>query len=185
MNRAILIAILTILTPALLNAHCDSLGGPVVNDARTALKNGRVDDVLKWVAAGDEAEVRSAFARALAVRTANDAARELADRWFFETVVRLHRASEGEPFTGLRPADWKPPAMLEAADAAVERGDTKELEPVLVRAVSTELRERFQRLLRAKAHAGESIEAGRAFVAAYTEFMRFVETFDHASTDGR
>jgi hypothetical protein len=32
------------------------------------------------------------------------ASREVADRHFFETVVRLHRAGEGAPYTGLKPA---------------------------------------------------------------------------------
>ena len=46
-------------------------------------------------------------------------ARELADRYFFETLVRIHRAGEGAPYTGLKPAgrDLGP-----AVPAAVRHG---------------------------------------------------------------
>jgi hypothetical protein len=80
-------------------AHCDTLDGPVVVDARAALAAGDVTEVLKWVQAGDEPEIRAAFDRTLAVRAAGGAALELADTWFFETLVRVHRAGEGAPYT--------------------------------------------------------------------------------------
>ena len=51
----------------------------------------------------DEPEGRAVFDKALAVRVLGGTAKELADQFFFETVVRLHRRSEGEPYTGLKP----------------------------------------------------------------------------------
>ncbi len=84
--------------------HCDTMDGPVVVAAQAALDGGEVTPVLKWVKKEDEAEVRSAFKQALAVRTKVKEAKEMADRYFFETVVRLHRASEGEPYTGIKSA---------------------------------------------------------------------------------
>lgn len=163
-------------------AHCDSLSGPVVADARAALRDGKVEAVLKWVRPSDEAEVRKAFAEVMRVRTQGDAARELADRWFFETVVRLHRAGEGEPFTGLRPPDWKPPRLIALADEAVNRGTSAEIERALTEQVILGLRERLQRVVKAKEHAAESVEGGRAFVEAYTKFLHFVEELDSSAT---
>jgi hypothetical protein len=47
--------------------------------------------------------VRDVFQSTLRVRELNEDAREVADRLFFETVVRAHRAGEGAPYTGLNP----------------------------------------------------------------------------------
>jgi hypothetical protein len=85
-------------------AHCDTMDGPVVLAAKTALDHKDVTPVLKWIKKNDEAEIKAAFAKTLAVRTKGPEARELADQFFFETFVRIHRAGEGAPFTGLKPA---------------------------------------------------------------------------------
>lgn len=92
-----------------LRAHCDTLDGPVVAAARVALDKGDNTPVLKWIRAGQEAEVRTAFEQALVERTKGPEARELADRYFFETLVRVHGAGEGAPYTGLKPAGIKIP----------------------------------------------------------------------------
>jgi Family of unknown function (DUF6448) len=84
--------------------HCDTLDGPVIGLARKALEAGNVNLVLPWVRAEDERELRRAFEHALAVRKLGAEACELADTHFFETLVRIHRASEGAPYTGLKPA---------------------------------------------------------------------------------
>ena len=81
--------------------HCDSMDGPVVKAAQRALATGEVNHALIWVQAQGEAEVRAAFTKALAVRKLSPDAKDLADLYFFETLVRVHRAGEGEPYTGL------------------------------------------------------------------------------------
>src|SRR5512136_2711206 len=73
-------------------AHCDTLDGPVVKDARKALAEGKVTRVLKWVKAKDEGQVRAAFRKALAGRGSGAKVRRAADMRFFETLVRVHRA---------------------------------------------------------------------------------------------
>lgn len=156
-------------------AHCDSLTGPVVNDARAALESGSIDGVLKWVRPSDEATVRDAFAQTRAARQQGDAARDVADRWFFETVVRLHRAMEQEPFVGLRPADWKPDPAIDMADKALLAGDVSDLERAVLAETRKGLRERFERVRQAREHRNESVAAGRAFVSAYLDYMRYVE----------
>ena len=81
--------------------HCDSLDGPVVTAAREALTAGDVGLVLPYVPAGSEDEIRDAFDRVLPVQQAGGEAAAVARQWFFETVVRLHRAGENAPYTGL------------------------------------------------------------------------------------
>lgn len=58
---------------------------------------GNVNLVLIWVQKTDEDEVKKAFQKTLAVRKLNPQAKELADTYFFETLIRIHRAENGHP----------------------------------------------------------------------------------------
>ena len=115
-----LMAGLSMVLPSL-NAHCDTINGPVVVAARQALASGDLTPALKWIPKASEPELRAAFGRTMQVRAASPAARDLADSYFFETLVRLHRAGEGEPYTGLKPATEVDPAVA-AADRALQSG---------------------------------------------------------------
>src|SRR5512136_371299 len=77
-------------------AHCDGMDGPVVTAAKKALETGDANPVLIWVQKKDEGEIRKAFQKTLAVRKLSPEAKELGDMYFFETLVRIHRAGEGE-----------------------------------------------------------------------------------------
>jgi len=92
-------------------AHCDTLDGPVVETAKKALASGDVTPLLKWVSADDEKMIRTAFQKTLEVRKLGPQARNLADMYFFETLVRIHRAGEGAPYTGLKPGTAVDPAV--------------------------------------------------------------------------
>jgi hypothetical protein len=171
-----------IAVPTMGNAHCDTLDGPVVTTARTALEDGKLAPVLAWVQPGDEAEIRDAFARARAVRAGTKEARELADRWFFETVVRVHRAGEGAPFTGLKPAGTPDPAVA-AADRAIATHDATQLEELLVRAVRTGMRAGLAKL-ETERPPGQDVAAGRRWVAAYVPFVHWAEAVHAAAAGG-
>jgi len=176
---ALVAFVLAVPVPA--RAHCDTLNGPVVAAARVALQKGDVTPVLKWVKPESESEVRSAFARALTVRKTGPEARDLADLYFFETVVRVHRAGEGAPYTGLKPADTQIEPSVEAADHALDQGSVDAVIKLVNAHVTAGIRERFQRAAEAKRHADEGVVQGRAFVAAYVEFVHYVENLDLAT----
>lgn len=160
-------------TPAA--AHCDTLDGPVVATARAALEKGDVTPVLKWVMSGHESEIREAFAHTLAVRQLSPEAKELADMYFFETLVRVHRAGEGAPYTGLKPAgELEPP--IAAADKAIETGSIEGLIEHVKLEVDENIRIRFERVVETKKHADESVEDGREFVEAYVIFVHYIES---------
>jgi len=164
------------------NAHCDTLDGPVVETARQALAAGDVTPVLKWVSIGDEQLIRTAFQNTMEVRKLGGQARELADRYFFETLVRIHRAGEGAPYTGLKPGAEIDPAIA-MADKALESGSVDKLVSVLTDATAEGIRERFRRALETRKHADESVAAGREFVEAYVIFTHYLEEL-HASLKG-
>jgi hypothetical protein len=163
-------------------AHCDTLDGPVITTARIALEKGDVTPVLKWVKKEDEEKIREAFDKTVTVRTKGPAARELADMYFFETLVRIHRAGEGATYTGLKPDTEVDPAIA-LADKALESGSVDKLVRVLTDATAKGIRERFRRALEARKHADESVIAGREFVEAYVIFTHYVEGV-HASVKG-
>lgn len=164
-------------------AHCDSLGGPVVKDARVALERGDVTPVLKWVKKDYEGEIRDAFKQTMAVRAKGEDAKALADRYFFETLVRLHRAGEGEAFTGLKPAGSVDPG-LEAADKALQSGSARELANRMSAAVAEGIQKRFALALERKKHAADSVDAGREYVEAYVDYIHYVETVNGLVSHG-
>lgn len=155
------------------SAHCDTLSGPVIVDARQALENKDVTPVLKWIRSADEAEIRSAFDRALKVRGTSADAASLADEFFYATLVRVHRAGEGAPFTGLKST---PPAPVEqASDHALESGEIAPLADELAAGLKQQITQKFAATRGLRAHAGHNVEAGRAYVAAYVDYVHFVD----------
>jgi hypothetical protein len=164
-------------------AHCDTLDGPVVTDARTAFAAGDVTPVLKWVTPDAEGEIRAAFAHATAVRALSPEAKELADTYFFETLVRVHRAGEGAPYTGLKPAGGEVEPGIAAADDALRSGSVDGLVKAMTAHVAGGVTERFNRAAAARKNAEHSVAAGREFVAAYVDFIHYVERV-HATVVG-
>lgn len=163
-----------IVFPGRSQAHCDTMEGPVVMTARAALEKGEVNPLLKWVRADKENEIRQAFQQTLVVRAKGPEARELADRYFFETLVRIHRAGEGAPYTGLKGGEAVDHAVA-LADQALESGSVDKLVEVLGKAQAAGIRERFAHARATRQHADESVAAGRQFVEAYVTFTHYVE----------
>ena len=177
---AITALMLIALLPRVASAHCDTLDGPVVRAAQRALQAGDVTAALIWVQPENETEVREAFDRVLAVRGLNDTAKALADRYFFETVVRLHRSGEGAPYTGLKPADETPNPAIYAADQAIAQESLVSLTVLLVPALQAGLREHFGHVIRAADWPRGDVAAGREFVKAYVGFVHYVERLHEA-----
>jgi len=165
---------LSLYLPAVTYAHCDTLDGPVVQTARAALEKGNVTPLLKWVQLKDEPEIRTAFQKTLAVRVKSAEAKDLADMYFFETLVRIHRAGEGAPYTGLKPGEAVDPAVA-LADKALESGSVDKLVDVLTKATAKGIRERFQETSERKKHAEDSVAEGRLYVKDYVIFTHYVE----------
>jgi hypothetical protein len=182
LGSAAAVIILVLATAGSALAHCDALDGPVVNLARQALAKGDVKIILPWVAAEKEKEIREAFDLAVAVRGKGTKEKELADRYFFETLVRVHRAGEGAPYTGLKPAGLDLGPAIPAADKALETGDPKPLLALINEAVHAGIHKYYVEARERKAHAGESVDAGRAYVAAYVPYLHFVERLYNDAT---
>lgn len=172
----------SVLSARVVSAHCDTADGPVVADARVALEKGDVTPVLKWVRPAAEAEIKAAFARALAARGKGPEVRALADEYFFENLVRIHRAGEGAPYTGILPAGTPVEPAITLADRSLESGSADKLLKGIEHHVEEGIRERFLRAAAAKKRADTSVAAGREFVEAYVELTHYVERLHRDAT---
>lgn len=176
------LSMLLTMLPGPATAHCDGLDGPVVTLARKALDAGNVDLVLPWVPEDGELEIRRAFDHTLSVRKLGPEAKNLADTFFFETLVRVHRASEGAPYTGLKSAGLDLGPAIPAADKALERGSIEALEKLLTDEIRKGLREHFHGAISQKKFAPDDVAAGRRYVGAYVSYVHYVEGLWEAAT---
>lgn len=173
-----------LLLPTAASAHCDGLDGPVVAAARKSLESGDVNLVLIWVQPKDEAEVRRTFTEAVAVRKLNVQAREMADRYFFETLVRVHRAGEGASYTGLKPAGRDLGPAIPLADEAVATGSERDLASFAMMEVQRGIHEKFADLQHKRNFRPDDLAAGREYVASYVTFVHYVEGLHVAAESG-
>ncbi len=173
MTKGLLAAVVYALFTVPAGAHCDSMNGPLIPEAQAALEKGDVTPILKWVGVEHEAEIKTAFAKAVAVRARGPEAKALADHYFLETLVRIHRAGEGAPYTGIKDEPVAP--IVAIADRALAAGSAEEMITKMTGHMSGAIRERFGKALEAKKHAGKSVEAGREYVEAYVQYMHYVE----------
>lgn len=171
--RAIVTAALLGLLAGNALAHCDTTSGPVIPEAKAALESGDVTPILKWIKADNEAEVRAAFDKAVKVRAKGPEAQELADQYFLETLVRIHRAGEGAPYTGIKVEPVEP--IVAMADRALGDGSPEDMIKKMSGHMAQAVREKFHRAADAMKHKDDSVEAGREFVEAYVIYMHFVE----------
>jgi hypothetical protein len=154
-------------------AHCDTMNGPIIPEAKAALEKGDVTPILQWVKKDDEAEIRKVFTKAVAVRSQSPQAKELADQYFLETLIRLHRASEGAPYTGLKDEPVEP--IVAMADKALVDGSADEMIKNLNAHLAKAIKEKFDKAMAARKDRYNSVEAGREYVEAYVTYVHYVE----------
>jgi len=154
-------------------AHCDTTSGPVIPEAKAALEKGDVTAILKWVKKDNEAEIKAAFMKAVVVRAKGPEAKELADQYFLETLVRLHRAGEGAPYTGIKDEPVEP--IVAMADKALADGSADEMIKKMSGHMAAAINEKFTKVVEAKKNKDKNVESGREFVEAYVIYMHYVE----------
>lgn len=154
-------------------AHCDTTSGPIIPEAKAALEKGDMTPILKWIKKDNEAEIKAAFTKAVAVRAKGPEAKELADQYFLETLVRLHRAGEGAPYAGIKDAPVEP--IVAMADKALDEGTADEMIKKINSHMGGAIKEKFNKALEAKKNKDKNVEAGREFVEAYVIYMHYVE----------
>lgn len=169
------IVLFALALPNTTSAHCDTMNGPVVLAAKKALETGNINYALIWVRKPDETRIKEAFNKTLEVRKLNGVAKELADMYFFETLVRIHREGEGVPYTGIKSSETAIEPGIHAAERAIEKGTVKEILDQLNHAIREIIEKHFHAVVHKKNFKTDNVTAGREYVLAYVEFIHLVE----------
>ena len=181
--------LMLIVSPQVAGAHCDAVDGPVATAAERALDVKNVNLVLPYVPAAAEVELVAAFEQAVIVRGKGPEAKSLADRYFMETAVRLHRAGEKAPYTGLKPAGTDFGPAIPAAEKALETGKLDGVTALISDNVAHGLAERLRHVRATQtASKGPStraeVAAARERASAELEFIGYVEALYRATQGG-
>jgi hypothetical protein len=159
-------------------AHCDTKDGPVVAAAMQAIKHNNINYALIWVKPAYEREIKKTFESTMKVRVLSDEAEKLADNYFFETLVRLHRVGEGITYTGIKPSGTPVDKKILAADKSIALGNLSPLNDLVPENKWAELKKRFEKVLLLKNYDINNISAGRKYIEAYVQFFHFAEGED-------
>lgn len=155
-------------------AHCDSYDGPVIKDAVKALETNNVNLVLKWVTLEQEKEIIPLFNKTHQLKSGDKEVYTIVEKHFFETLVRLHRETEGAPYTGLKPAGTTKP-IIQMTDKALKDGNVDDFLVKFDSHIDKVVREKYQKVTELNKVKDNSIEQGRAFVEAYVDYTHTVE----------
>lgn len=174
-GTAFLLFVLTVFmgTPAF--AHCDSYDGPVISDAVKALETNNVNLVLKWITTEQEKEIIPLFNKTSQLKNGDKQVYAIVEKHFFETLVRLHRETEGAPYTGLKPAGTTK-QIIQMTDEAIKVGNVDDFLVKLNAHINKVVREKYQKVAELDKVKNNSKEQGRAFVEAYVDYTHTVET---------
>lgn len=156
------------------SAHCDSYDGPTIKDAVKALETNNVKLVLKWIKPEQEKEIIPLFNKTYALKSGDKEVYAIVEKHFFETLVRLHRETEGAPYTGLKPAGTTKPIIL-MSDQAIESRNIDDLLGKLNNHIGKVLKEKYEKVAALEKIKNDSPEQGREYVEAYVDYTHTIE----------
>ena len=155
-------------------AHCDSYDGPVIKEAYKALETNNVSLVLKWISKEQEQEIISLFNKTSKLKSGDKEIYQIVEKHFLETLVRLHRETEGAPYTGLKPAGSTKKIVV-LSDKAIDSTSADDLVGKLNGHVEKVVREKYNLVSALNIEKDISAEKGREFVKAYVDYTHTLE----------
>lgn len=159
-------------------AHCDSYDGPVIKDALKALDQNNVQLVLKWIEPQQENEIIPLFDKTYSMKGEDKEVYAIVEKHFLETLVRLHRETEGASYTGLKPAGSMTP-LVEMADKSIANHNVEEVIKTVTNHLEQVLRERYATVAELSKTKDDSVEQGRKYVHAYVQYTHTLEFLEH------
>lgn len=148
---------------------------PVIAAAIKAIEQNNINYVLIWIQASNEKEIKETFELTMKVRKLSPEAKALADNYFFETLVRLHRSGEGIAYTGVKPFGTPIDKKILAADKSIAEGNLSSLSGLMPKNKIAELKKRFDKVMSLKDFDVNNVPAGRQYVEAYVKFFHLAE----------
>lgn len=179
----ILVSIFAFLIALPVFAHCDSYDGPVIQDAYKALEKEDVTYVLKWIDADQEAEIKNLFSKTVNLKNTDAQVYAIVEKHFLETLVRLHRETEGAAFTGLKPAGSTTP-IVQMADKSIETKEVNTLLSNIGNHIKHVIQEKFDKVAALHKVKDNSVAEGRAYVIAYVDYTHTLEAIEHILAHG-
>lgn len=179
----ILVSIFAFLIALPVFAHCDSYDGPVIQDAYKALEKEDVTYVLKWIDADQEAEIKNLFSKTVNLKNTDAQVYAIVEKHFLETLVRLHRETEGAAFTGLKPAGSTTP-IVQMADKSIETKEVNTLLSNIGNHIKHVIQEKFDKVAALHKVKDNSVAEGRAYVMAYVDYTHTLEAIEHILAHG-
>lgn len=164
------------ITPA--SAHCDSYDGPVIKEALRALDTNNVELVYKWIAPDQEKEISSLFNKAYSLKDGDKELYSIVERHFLETLVRLHRETEGAPFTGIKPEGSMTP-VVQMADNAIETNEVATVTNAVTNHLAEVIQERYEKVMELSKTKDNSVSQGREYVEAYVVYTHTLEAVEN------
>lgn len=171
---AILVMMFSLISGIQSYAHCDSYDGPVIKEALTALKTNNVNLILKWIYPEQEQEITSLFKKTIQLKKGDQEVYAIVEKHFLETLVRLHRETEGEPYTGLKPLGSVTP-IIKMADQSLEKNNITVLSSELTAHIEQVVKEKYEKAMQLSKTKDESVQKGREYVAAYVDYTHTLE----------
>lgn len=164
-------------------AHCDSYDGPVIKDAYKALETNNVSLVMKWISKEQEPEIISLFNKTYKLRSRDKEIYQIVEKHFLETLVRLHRETEGAPYTGLKPAGTTKKIVV-LSDLAIDSKSSDDLVGKLNGHIEKVVREKFNKVTALYNEKDKSTENGRKYVKAYVDYTHTLEAIHDILENG-
>ncbi|HLU90254.1 MAG TPA: DUF6448 family protein, partial [Cyclobacteriaceae bacterium] len=168
-KAAVLLAAMMLAFTVPTYAHCDSYDGPVIQDAYKALDQEDVSYVMKWIFEDQEAEITSLFNKTVNLKQGDAEVYGIVEKHFLETLVRLHRETEGAPYTGLKPAGSTAP-IVQMADNSIENLEVKTLLTNLGNHIQAVITDKYNKVAELSTVKDNSVAEGRAYVVAYVDY---------------
>lgn len=153
-------------------AHCDTMDGPTVIDGYKAMNENNVNYVLKWVEPQSEKEIKEVFNLTMKVKYLTAESKQLAEKYFFGELVRIHWEAEGASYKGIKAAGTTTDEKVLAADKSIEIGNSSPLKNLIEKYKQAELKKKFDKVISLKNY---DVKAGREFIHAYVNFFKFAE----------
>lgn len=180
---SLLLGVMMIMFTTTAFAHCDSYDGPVIQDAYKALENENVTYVMKWIYPDQETEITKLFNKTVELKDGDAEIYAIVEKHFLETLVRLHRETEGAPYTGLKPAGSTPP-IIQMADNSIASNNVKLLLNGLGQHIQEVITKKYDKVARLEKVKDNSIAEGRAYVSAYVEYTHTLEALEAVLSGG-
>jgi hypothetical protein len=152
----------------------DITNGSVMNAAKIALDTGNVNYILIWVPEESENKLKNLFEKTVCERRAGKDVQDTSFDWYFETVNRLHRASEGALYTRVNPDGLDESPVVPKVKRAIETCEAEEIIGFIPKTQEHDFRHRFHHLIEKKNYDVNNVAAGREYIAEFIDFILYL-----------